>query len=466
MDVYEPLETPVDSTELDTKAPKRVELPFGAVGLRRRMEPSDDQDAPPASPPPSEQPPVLALLLNDSLPRSPPPPGTAAAMSLDARTPQKVELPHGALGGSPRREPAADEDPIALGRMPRSPPPAQPPMVSIRLSASLPPSPPSSVPGATPQALLLEMLTPGQAPPMPTFFPDASEQAMAEAEMMQWCFPGAEFAQFPMDAEFAQFSQEGVDFVNFAMGMPIPSGLPSRGSILHGTGKCRPCAWFWKSSGCQNKEDCGHCHLCPDGEIKARKKAKQNVARLGLATPSGQPEESPECQMGFFFSEPEVSSSPLTTTCSVSEQEWTGISNSGSGSEEELTTAPEVDCDTAASLDFPPGLTQPAGAGEAPATPGPSPRTAFSASPGGSPSAGSAAHGSGACRPCAWFWKPVGCQNDAGCTYCHLCPESELKQRKKCKQTMLRLGLTPAKGASASDDMQEAKYALSLASLI
>ena len=38
-------------------------------------------------------------------------------------------------------------------------------------------------------------------------------------------------------------------------------------------------------------------------------------------------------------------------------------------------------------------------------------------------SAGSARHFAGECQPCAWFYKPGGCQNDAECLHCHLCPE-------------------------------------------
>merc|ERR1712050_473557 len=51
-------------------------------------------------------------------------------------------------------------------------------------------------------------------------------------------------------------------------------GYASVGSILHGTGCCRPCAWFWKPHGCSNGQDCRHCHACPEGEAKLRKKAK------------------------------------------------------------------------------------------------------------------------------------------------------------------------------------------------
>lgn len=62
-------------------------------------------------------------------------------------------------------------------------------------------------------------------------------------------------------------------------------GAPSVGSALHGAGRCRPCAWYWKPGSCQNGSDCRHCHLCPEEEIKNRKKAKQTYLRLGLTSP-------------------------------------------------------------------------------------------------------------------------------------------------------------------------------------
>merc|ERR1712039_588455 len=42
-----------------------------------------------------------------------------------------------------------------------------------------------------------------------------------------------------------------------------------------GTGECKPCAWFWKPKSCVNGDKCVHCHLCPAGELKARKKARR-----------------------------------------------------------------------------------------------------------------------------------------------------------------------------------------------
>merc|ERR1740121_699240 len=55
--------------------------------------------------------------------------------------------------------------------------------------------------------------------------------------------------------------------------------LPSPGSIGHDTGECRPCAWFHKSQGCSNGDQCRHCHLCDEGEIRDRRKVKVSALR-------------------------------------------------------------------------------------------------------------------------------------------------------------------------------------------
>eukprot|EP00929_Paragymnodinium_shiwhaense_P111102 TRINITY_DN7865_c0_g1_i1.p1 TRINITY_DN7865_c0_g1~~TRINITY_DN7865_c0_g1_i1.p1 ORF type:complete len:266 (+),score=47.21 TRINITY_DN7865_c0_g1_i1:168-965(+) len=49
----------------------------------------------------------------------------------------------------------------------------------------------------------------------------------------------------------------------------------SAGSMQHRLGNCKPCAWFYKPQGCQNGAECRHCHLCPKGEIRRRKKERQ-----------------------------------------------------------------------------------------------------------------------------------------------------------------------------------------------
>mmetsp|Transcript_32009 Transcript_32009/g.68502 ORF Transcript_32009/g.68502 Transcript_32009/m.68502 type:complete len:701 (+) Transcript_32009:254-2356(+) len=57
---------------------------------------------------------------------------------------------------------------------------------------------------------------------------------------------------------------------------PLDIRQPSMsiGSVTHGNGECRPCAWFWRPQGCTNGEECRHCHLCPAGEVKSRRKSK------------------------------------------------------------------------------------------------------------------------------------------------------------------------------------------------
>jgi len=86
------------------------------------------------------------------------------------------------------------------------------------------------------------------------------------------------------------------------------------GSSLHGTGMCKPCAWYWKPQGCSNGAECKHCHMCPKDEVKARSRRKLKKA----------------------------------------------------GNDAELSTTGAL---------------------------------------------GSALHGTGLCKPCAWFWKPGGCKN-------------------------------------------------------
>jgi len=59
----------------------------------------------------------------------------------------------------------------------------------------------------------------------------------------------------------------------------------SLGSALHASGKCSPCAWFWKPNGCQLGSNCNFCHLCGKGELNARKKAKIAAMRAGIIEP-------------------------------------------------------------------------------------------------------------------------------------------------------------------------------------
>eukprot|EP00746_Dinoflagellata_sp_MGD_P165921 gnl/MRDRNA2_/MRDRNA2_95478_c0_seq1.p1 gnl/MRDRNA2_/MRDRNA2_95478_c0~~gnl/MRDRNA2_/MRDRNA2_95478_c0_seq1.p1 ORF type:complete len:285 (-),score=46.65 gnl/MRDRNA2_/MRDRNA2_95478_c0_seq1:294-1148(-) len=49
-----------------------------------------------------------------------------------------------------------------------------------------------------------------------------------------------------------------------------------------------------------------------------------------------------------------------------------------------------------------------------------------------------AKHFSGECQPCAYYFKPDSCKWGARCNFCHLCPDGEIKLRKKEKIRALR----------------------------
>lgn len=82
-------------------------------------------------------------------------------------------------------------------------------------------------------------------------------------------------------------------------GLELPKAGDTSNGSLHEMGACQPCAWFWKPSGCQNGKDCMRCHQCPEGELKARKKVKRTLMRLGLVTPKAQVEYPMAARGGF-----------------------------------------------------------------------------------------------------------------------------------------------------------------------
>merc|ERR1719422_1369817 len=49
-------------------------------------------------------------------------------------------------------------------------------------------------------------------------------------------------------------------------------------------------------------------------------------------------------------------------------------------------------------------------------------------------SKGSVSHYQGACKPCAFFWKVIGCKYGSACEFCHLCDADERKRRNKEKR--------------------------------
>lgn len=230
---------------------------------------------------------------------------------------------------------------------------------------------------------------------------------------------------------------------------PLPGTL-SRGSAEHASGGCNPCAWVWKAGGCQSGHLCSYCHLCPEGELKSRKKSKLLMLRLGLDTPKAASCESIRvadtlAAPGFSFgdfSRGEASEAETTTA---------------SGSERGVQSPSPTD-----SLPSPPGCLLPL-AQLAQAVP-----NVWSALPlaqrVGIPSEGSALHDSGVCRPCAWYWKPSGCQKEFQCRFCHLCPDGEVKKQKKKKVASLRIESMTPKSMAAADS--ETRFPLILANCL
>jgi len=58
------------------------------------------------------------------------------------------------------------------------------------------------------------------------------------------------------------------------------------------------------------------------------------------------------------------------------------------------------------------------------------------------PTKGSAGHGVGTCKPCAFFFTK-GCESGVNCEFCHLCGPEEKKKRKLDKKQLRRMGVAP-----------------------
>jgi len=128
-----------------------------------------------------------------------------------------------------------------------------------RLGVGAPMSPPPLPQG--PAAAAEAVLRPHAA--------EGEERAGATAAAILPC------AAVMVSAEEARSEQESVGAL-YADGVVQELSL---GSLLHSTGECRPCAWFWKKQGCANGRTCLHCHLCPKSELRARRKAREKDRR-------------------------------------------------------------------------------------------------------------------------------------------------------------------------------------------
>jgi len=208
--------------------------------------------------------------------------------------------------------------------------------------------------------------------------------------------------------------------------------VSSIGSVLHGTGMCRPCGWFWKPRGCQNGRECLHCHLCPAGAKKMRKNEK--VARLREATDITSPPLPEQHEVSLMRAAAPPGLLPPELPCATAAATPPGLAHHNDESSKQVELAViDADGDVLIELDTI-NVDRSVKGAEAVAL----------------ASLGSALHGTGECKPCAWFWKPQGCHNGQECLHCHLCPMGAL--RKKGKSERMRKGSFTADSALQASD--------------
>jgi hypothetical protein len=223
---------------------------------------------------------------------------------------------------------------------------------------------PSPGPPLAPADLLWQSLCldekPATVPSTPGHRPSATRSGATVELAKLLSFGSDDSSKSPASGEPEPSILARISGIELPPGLPAPPGLElplkpqSGGSALHGTGRCRPCAWFWKSKGCQNEENCGHCHLCPEGEIKARKKAKKCPSpETTSPKPLASSVADAQGPFGFGLSLRQDSlgdspaaghSSDIESTVALS---WGQASNSDPGSESEATpsfkqASPEV----------------------------------------------------------------------------------------------------------------------------
>lgn len=248
--------------------------------------------------------------------------------------------------------------------------------------------------------------------------------------------------------------------------------MPSLGSSLHATGQCKPCSWFWKPQGCGNAFECTHCHLCPEGEVKIRKKATSTAKRLQALHRASQElfdqgaekgtvdehvsqaqearREPLESQQGAALGVvlcrlwPQPPTEPpallLSMYPSPSQSSCTEVDGLPLCRFEPRTIADVVNiqCESCGDvlctcpqdvigyrcnvLDHQQQVMRPSDVQS---------QELCRADIHSLPSVGSANHFAGTCSPCAWFYKPQGCDHGKRCGRCHLCPAGEMKARRR-----------------------------------
>lgn len=187
--------------------------------------------------------------------------------------------------------------------------------------------------------------------------------------------------------------------------------LPSLGSAGHFLDQCKPCA-FLHTKGCSNGFECKFCHLCDRREKKRRLKEKKSYY---------QALEQPTVEVA----------DAVTPNDSGDAEIEANLARSQSDSEA------RSECSTADTSDRTPASVSPAAALIEQSQPSPQGAAVDATLPEEPPNIGSAGHGIGECKPCAFF-HTKGCSNGYNCQFCHQCDKYEKKRRFKSKQAQFQ----------------------------
>lgn len=146
----------------------------------------------------------------------------------------------------------------------------------------IPPSPPQfrTMPGAVFQGFVQPYHDEASAMPMCSSNPFSDRSTMAPSDGDPVVHDGLylmeqQDAVFPLEHQDGVFPLEQQENCGDRVVVELNTVLDkwSVGSTGHHFGRCKPCAFFWKS-GCASGQACQFCHTCPPDEKKKRTKEK------------------------------------------------------------------------------------------------------------------------------------------------------------------------------------------------
>ncbi|CAK0890327.1 unnamed protein product [Prorocentrum cordatum] len=373
------------------------------------------------------------------------PEGRAAAIAR--RAAQRAPTPAGPLGKKEQQAQRGPE-PQPLGLPPQPPPSAKAVAPGRAESGPSPPVPP----GAAAWSIGSAGHDAGKCEPCAWFWKPQGCLWGAECRRCHACPSGellsrrrAKEARLRADRgsaasrpEAAALEEVAVASARAPPSVPAPPGLEapqgarraeaSEGSAGHRRGECEPCAWFWRPGGCTRGEACLRCHLCPDGTIRAIRRAKKELRRGGGGA------DAPERAAAV-----PGSGQPAPREPPGAERQPAAGAAAAPPEQPATARGPPAPTATGAVLveafapSAPPGLPTPPASGHQGVSQAAGPRRPEA-------SEGSAGHWRGECEPCAWFWRPGGCSHAEACRRCHLCPDGAIQARRRAKKELRRGG--------------------------